>query len=81
MEGCAQCASMLLILFLMFVSMLASESRMVVHVAVCAIQSRVFSGSPIEVKNLLNPLHIELLVFFAQVLILWNWPFWIGLFA
>ena len=80
MEGTAQCTSMLIILFLMFVSMLASESRMVVRVTVCTILSRIFGCSSIKIKNLLDPLHIELLVF-AQVLILWNWTLCIGLFA
>ena len=37
MEGCAQCASMLLIRLLVLVSMLACEPWMVVHVAVSAI--------------------------------------------
>ena len=81
MEGTAQCASMLFILFLMFASMLASESRMVAHVTVCAMQSRVFGGSSIKIKHRLDPLQIKLLILFAQILILWNWTFWIGLFA
>ena len=72
---------MLVILFLIFVSMQASESRKVVHVTVCAIQSRIFGSSSIKIKNLLIPLHIELLVFLAQTLILWNWTLGIGRFA
>ena len=68
---------MLLGLFLIFVSMLASEPWMVVHVTTCAIQSRILGGSSINVKNLLDPLHVELLVLFAQVVILWNWALWI----
>ena len=71
MEGTAQC----------FVSMLASESWMVVHIAICAIHSRIFRILAIDVEDSLDPLHIELLVIFVQVLLLANWTCWIGFLA
>ena len=81
MEGTAQRASMLLILFLMFVSALAGESWMVVHVTTRAIQSRVFGSSTIQIEDCLDPLHVELLVIFGQVPLLDKWTCWIRFFA
>ena len=61
----------------MFVSMLASESWMVVHVTICAIHSRVFRVLSINVEDSLDQLHVELLVMLGQVLLLANWTCWI----
>ena len=72
---------MLLILFLMFVSMLASGSWIVVHVTICAIHSRIFGILAIDVEDILDPLHIELLLIFVQVPLLANWAWWIGRLA
>ena len=44
----------------MFVEMLASEPQMVVHVAVSAIEARVFGSSSMDVKDVLYPVHILL---------------------
>ena len=76
--ACAQCASMPLIRLLMLGDMLACESRMVVHVTVCAIQSRILGSPSIKTKGLLNPLHVRLLVLLLEVVTLWNWAFLIA---
>ena len=70
--ACAQCASMPLIRLLMLMDMLVCESRMVVHVTVCAIQSRILGSPSIKTKSLLDPLHVRLLVLPLEVVILWG---------
>ena len=50
---------------------LASEPRVVVvHVAICTIEARVFGSSSIKVKDVLDPLHVLLLFFLGQRLLL-----------
>ena len=44
-------------------NMLASESRMVTQVAVCAVQLRILGGLAINFEDLRNPLHIDILLF------------------
>ena len=46
----------------------ASESRMVVHVTICEIDSRVFGDSLIDVEDILDPLHV-LLLLLRQILL------------
>ena len=69
---------MLLIRLLMLVNVLACESRMVIHVTVCAIQSSVLGSPSIKTKNLLGPLHVRLLMLRFEIVVLWNWAFWIA---
>ena len=64
---------------LMLESMLACESWMVIHVAVSAIQSRILGSPSIKIKSLLDPLHIDLLILLAEVVVLWNGAFFISL--
>ena len=70
--ACAQCASVPLIRLLMLWNMLACESRMVVHVTVCAIQSRILGSPSIKIKSLPDPFHVILLMLLLVVVILWN---------
>ena len=43
------------------------------------IQSRVLGSPSIKIKSLLDPLHVSLLMFRLEVVILWNWAFLICL--
>ena len=72
-EGTAWRASMLLCLDTMTIEMLASKSRMVVHITICAIDSRVFGGSSINIEDILGPLHVLLLLILRQCLLLPDW--------
>ena len=51
----------------MSIEVLASEPRMVVHVAICTVETRVFGSSSIKVKDVLDPLHVLLLVFLRHM--------------
>ena len=57
----------------MFVEVLASESRMIIHITVSTIDALVLESPSINVKNLLDPLRILLLVFLGHRLLVDNW--------
>ena len=57
----------------MFIEMLATESRMIVHTTVSTIEALVFGSPSIKVENLLDPLHILLLVFLGHRLLMDHW--------
>ena len=58
-----------LIWLLVLEDMLACESRMVTHVTISATQSRILGSPSIKIKNLLDPLHIRLLMLLLKVVI------------
>ena len=72
---------MLLSWFSVLPSMLASESRMVVHVAVCTIYSRVLGILVINLEDMLDPLDIDNLLIWRELICLcnWTWHGWEGL--
>ena len=64
--------------FLVLPSMLASESRMVVHVAVGTVCSRVLTVLPIKFEDMLDPLDIDDLLLWRELICLsnWTWNCW-----
>ena len=48
---------------------------MVIHVTVCAIQSRILCHPSINAKNVLDPLHVRLLLLRLKMVNFWNWAF------
>ena len=57
----------------MLLHMLASESRMVVHVTVRAVDSLIFVNSVIKIEAIDNPLNVGHLLLWSQLICLVNW--------
>ena len=53
--------------------MLASETWMIVHVAVSAIQSRILRGLSINLEDVLDPLHVHQLLLRRKLICLLDW--------
>ena len=68
---------MLLFWLAVLPSMLASESRMVVHVTVCTVYSRVLGVLMINLEDMLDPLDIDDLLPWRELICLGNWT-WNG---
>ena len=69
---------MLLIWLAVLPSMLASETRMVVHVAICTVYSRVLRVLLVNLEDLLDPLDIDNLLLWRELICLSNctWNSW-----
>ena len=56
-----------------FPCMLASESRMIVHITVSTVDSRILANLVVKLEDMENPLDIDNLLLWRQLVCLGNW--------
>ena len=57
----------------MLLEVLATESRMVIHVAIGTVEALIFGSLSIKVKGLFDPCHIPLLIWLGHLFALDHW--------